>query len=202
MSGFSSRRRILLTATAAVTLSAFMVGCSKKEQELAFQGSDISGTKLGRDLEMQDGSGKLRTLADYKGKVLLVFFGYTQCPDVCPTAMAELSQTVELLGDDAAKVQVIMISVDPARDTPEILSAYVTAFNPSFVGLTGTPEQLSKTAKSFKAYYAKSSGGTADQYGMDHASSFYILDQQGEARVLVSGNASAQDIADDVKLLL
>lgn len=200
MSGFSNRRRILLTASAAVALSAVVAGCGKKE--LAFNGSDIGGTKLGRDLEMQDGTGTVRTLADYKGKVALVFFGYTQCPDVCPTAMAELAQAMELLGNDAAKVQVIMISVDPARDTPEILSAYVTAFNPRFIGLTGTPEQLSKTARSFKAYYAKSPGGTPDQYSMDHASSYYLLDQQGEARVLVSGNASAQDIADDIKLLL
>lgn len=200
MSGFSSKRRILLTASAAVTLSALLAACGK--EEIIFQGSDISGTKLGRDLEMIDGNSQVRHLDDYKGKVVLVFFGFTQCPDVCPTAMAELSQTMELLGDDASKVQVLMISVDPARDTPEILSAYVSAFNPSFVGLTGSSEQLSKTAKSFKAYYAKSPGGSADQYGMDHASSFYLLDQQGEARVLISGNASAQDIAKDIKLLL
>lgn len=200
MSGFSSKRRVLLTASAAVALSPLLAACSKKE--VVFQGSDISGTQLGRDLEMLDGTSQVRRLADYKGKVVLVFFGYTQCPDVCPTAMAELSQTMELLGKDAEKVQVLMISVDPARDTPEILSAYVQAFNPAFVGLTGTPEQLSKTAKSFKAYYAKSPGGTADQYGMDHASSFYLFDQEGESRVLVSGNASAQDIANDIKLLL
>ncbi|HUG59873.1 MAG TPA: SCO family protein [Candidimonas sp.] len=200
MSGFSSKRRVLLTASAAVALSPLLAACSKKE--VVFQGSDISGTQLGRDLEMLDGTSQVRRLADYKGKVVLVFFGYTQCPDVCPTAMAELSQTMELLGKDAEKVQVLMISVDPARDTPEILSAYVQAFNPAFVGLTGTPEQLSKTAKSFKAYYAKSPGGTADQYGMDHASSFYLFDQEGESRVLVSGNASAKDIADDIKLLL
>ncbi len=200
MSGFSSKRRVLLTASAAVALSPLLAACGKKE--VVFQGSDISGTQLGRDMEMLDGTSQVRRLADYKGKVVLVFFGYTQCPDVCPTAMAELSQTMELLGKDAEKVQVLMISVDPARDTPEILSAYVQAFNPAFVGLTGTPEQLSKTAKSFKAYYAKSPGGSADQYGMDHASSFYLFDQEGESRVLVSGNASAQDIAGDIKLLL
>ncbi len=200
MSGFSNKRRILLTTTAALALSAALAGCGKKE--VVFQGSDISGTALGRDLDMIDDSGKPRTLDDYKGKVAVVFFGFTQCPDVCPTAMAELSETMDLLGADAAKVQVLMISVDPARDTPEVLSAYVKAFNPSFVGLTGTPEQLGKTAKSFKAYYAKSSGGTAEQYGMDHALSFYILDQDGEARVLVSGNASAKDIASDIKQLL
>ncbi|RTZ45439.1 SCO family protein [Candidimonas sp. SYP-B2681] len=200
MSVFSSKRRVLLAASTAAVVSSFLAGC--KEKALAFRGSDINGTRLGKDLELQDGSGKVRGLADYKGKVALVFFGYTQCPDVCPTAMAELSQTMELLGPDAAKVQVIMISVDPARDTPEVLSAYVQAFNPSFVGLTGTPEQLNKTAKSFKAYYAKSSGGTAEQYGMDHASSFYVLDQDGEARVLIAGNAKAADIAADIRLLL
>src|SRR5690606_36145150 len=141
-----------------------------------FIGSDITGTHLGRDMAMVDGNGQLRTLADYKGKVTVVFFGFTQCPDVCPTAMAELAQTMELLGDDAQKVQVLMISVDPARDTPEILKAYVSAFNPNFVDLTGTEEQLSTTAKSFKAYYAKSPGATPDQYSMDHASSFYVFD--------------------------
>lgn len=200
MSRFSSKRRVLLTTTAALALSAALAACGKKE--LAFQGSDITGTQLGRDLDMIDGSGKPRTLDDYKGKVAVVFFGFTQCPDVCPTAMSELSQTMELLGSDADKVQVIMVSVDPARDTPEVLSAYVKAFHPSFVGLTGTEEQLGKTAKSFKAYYAKSSGGTAEQYSMDHASSFYILDQDGEARVLVSGNTSAKDIASDIRQLL
>jgi len=200
MSRFSSKRRVLLTTTAALALSAALAACGKKE--LAFQGSDITGTQLGRDLDMIDDSGKPRTLDDYKGKVAVVFFGFTQCPDVCPTAMSELSQTMELLGSDADKVQVIMVSVDPARDTPEVLSAYVKAFHPSFVGLTGTEEQLGKTAKSFKAYYAKSSGGTAEQYSMDHASSFYILDQDGEARVLVSGNTSAKDIASDIRQLL
>jgi protein SCO1/2 len=200
MSVFSSKRRVLLAASTAVFVSSFLAGC--KEEALAFHGSDINGTHLGRDLELQDGSGQTRRLSDYKGKVTLVFFGYTQCPDVCPTAMAELSQTMQLLGPDAAKVQVIMISVDPARDTPDILSAYVQAFNPSFVGLTGAPEKLSKTAKSFKAYYAKSSGGTAEQYGMDHASSFYVFDKEGESRVLIAGNAKAADIAADIRQLL
>ncbi|HUH59577.1 MAG TPA: SCO family protein [Candidimonas sp.] len=200
MSAFLAKRRTLLTVPAALAVSSLLAACTQKE--LAFNGSDITGTHLGRDLDMVDHNGQPRRLADYQGKVALVFFGYTQCPDVCPTAMAELSQTMELLGQDADKVQVLMVSVDPARDTPEILSAYVTAFNPAFVGLTGTPEQLGKTAKSFKAYYAKSSGGTADQYGMDHASSFYILDQEGEARVLVAGNATAKDIAADIRQLL
>lgn len=200
MSAFFAKRRTLLTLPAALAASSLLAACSQKE--LSFIGSDITGTHLGQDLDMVDHDGRPRRLADYQGKVALVFFGYTQCPDVCPTAMAELSQTMELLGKDAENVQVLMVSVDPARDTPEILSAYVQAFHPAFVGLTGTPEQLGKTAKSFKAYYAKSAGGTAEQYGMDHASSFYILDQEGEARVLVSGNATAKDIAADIRQLL
>lgn len=200
MSVFSNKRRTLLTVAMAAGLASALSACGK--EEVAFIGSDITGTKLGREMAMVDGTGQVRTLADYKGKVAVVFFGFTQCPDVCPTAMAELSETMELLGQDADKVQVLMISVDPARDTPEVLSAYVTAFHPSFVGLTGSPEQLGATAKSFKAYYAKSPGATPDQYSMDHASSFYLIDPKGEARVLVSGNASAQDIASDIRQLL
>ncbi|MCC2595941.1 SCO family protein [Pusillimonas sp. MFBS29] len=200
MSVFSSKRRTVLSVAAMVGLVPMLSACGK--EELTFTGSDITGTKLGQEMVMVDGSGQERTLASYKGKVVLVFFGFTQCPDVCPTAMAELAQTMELLGEDADKVQVLMISVDPERDTPEILSAYVSAFDPRFVGLTGTPEQLSTTAKSFKAYYAKAPGPTPDQYTMDHASSFYLIDAEGEARALISGNASADDIASDIRQLL
>ncbi|NYT82129.1 SCO family protein [Alcaligenaceae bacterium] len=200
MLSFSTKRRALIGLAAATALAPVLSACGKKE--VAFLGSDITGTKLGRDLAMQDGSGAVRTLDDYKGKVCVVFFGYTQCPDVCPTSMAELAQVMELLGKDAGDVQVLMVSVDPDRDTPEILSAYTQAFHPSFVGLTGTPEQVATTAKSFKAYYAKAAGPTPDQYTMDHASSFYLIDKQGEARVLVSGKASAQDIASDIRQLL
>ncbi|HEY9279121.1 MAG TPA: SCO family protein [Eoetvoesiella sp.] len=197
---FSNKRRALLTATVAGLLSVTLAACSKSE--LPFQGNDISGTGLGRDLGMVDPSGKTRSLADYKGKVVVAFFGFTHCPDVCPTAMAQLAQAMTLLKDDADKVQVIMITVDPERDTPEILGKYVQAFNPGFTGLTGSAEQLKKTAQSFKAYYAKSPGKTPGEYSMDHGSSFYILDQDGEARVLLRGDASAEAIASDIKLLL
>lgn len=200
MSVFSPPRRRLIAAAIAAATTTVLAGCGPKQ--VSFIGSDISGTKLGQGMTMVDDSGQPRTLADYKGKVVVVFFGFTQCPDVCPTAMAELAQTMELLGKDAEQVQVLMISVDPERDTPPVLSEYVKAFNPAFVGLTGTPEQLSKTAKSFKAYYAKSPGATPDQYSMDHASSFYIIDKDNEARVLVSGNAPAKDIASDIQQLI
>ncbi|WP_323017784.1 SCO family protein [Castellaniella sp.] len=199
---FSVSRRTLLAGIAA-TLPLALIACSPKAAEpLPFEGNDISGTHLGKDLSMTDHSGALRTLADFKGKVLLVFFGYTQCPDVCPTAMAQAAQALELLGEQAAKVQVIMISVDPARDTPDILSAYMQAFDPSFIGLTGTPEQLDKTARSFKAFYAKEPGPTPEQYAMNHSAAFYLMDQDGEARALLGPSLTPEDMAHDIKLLL
>jgi len=199
MHGFLPARRSLLGA-AAVCAALLLAGCGKSAP--AFVGSDITGTHLGSALAMVDNTGSPRTLADYKGKVVVVFFGFTQCPDVCPTAMAEMAHAMELLGDDAGKVQVLMITVDPERDTPEILDSYVKAFNPHFVGLTGSADQLAATAKSFRAYYSKVPGKTPQDYTMDHGSSFYILDQAGEARVLVRGDAPAQDIVKDIRQLL
>lgn len=201
MSGFFGKRRSLITAGVFSALAIALAGCNSAK-DANFVGTDISGSHLGSALSIPDTTGQVRTLADYKDKVAVVFFGFTQCPDVCPTAMAELAQTMELLGNDASQVQVIMITVDPERDTPDILSAYVQAFDPRFVGLTGNAEQLTKTAQSFKAYYAKAPGLTPDQYSMDHASSFYLFDKSGEVRVLVHGNASADDIANDIRQLL
>ncbi|WP_345796677.1 SCO family protein [Castellaniella sp. MT123] len=196
------RRGLLVGAVASISLT-LLAGCTSKAAEpLPFEGNDITGTHLGRDLDMTDTSGKPRTLADFHGKVLLVFFGYTQCPDVCPTAMAQAAQALQLLGAKASNVQVIMISVDPARDTPAILGAYVQAFDPSFVGLTGTPEQLDKTARSFKAFYAKEPGPTPDQYAMNHSAAFYLMDQKGEARALLGPSLTPEDMAHDISLLL
>lgn len=189
---------VFLFITFCTTL--LLAACSPKPPE--FNGSDISGTGLGRDLSIPDTSGQLRTLGDYEGKVVIAFFGFTQCPDVCPTALAELAQTMELLGDQADQVQVLLISVDPERDTPQVLSEYVSAFHPDFVGLTGSAEQLHKTAQSFKAYYAKAPGPTPEQYSMDHSASFYVFDKKGDVRVLISGDSSAEDIASDVRQLL
>ena len=196
------RRRLLAGAFAALPLTLLLPGCSSSAGPLPFKGNDISGAHLGRDLAMIDTHGQQRTLADYRGKVLLVFFGYTQCPDVCPTAMAQAAQTLGLLGDQAADVQVILISVDPARDTPDVLGAYVQAFDPSFVGLTGTPEQLDKTARSFKAFYAKEPGPTPEQYAMNHSAAFYLLDRDGESRALLGPSLTPEDMAHDITLLL
>ncbi|MFV0283488.1 MAG: SCO family protein [Castellaniella sp.] len=197
-----SRRRLLAGALATLPLTLALPGCTSKAEPLPFEGNDITGTRLGRDLDMIDTTGQRRTLADFKGKVLLVFFGYTQCPDVCPTAMAQAAQALQVLGDQARDVRVIMISVDPARDTPEILGSYVQAFDPAFIGLTGTPEQLDKTAKSFKAFYAKEAGPTPDRYAMNHSSAFYLMDREGEARALLGPALTPENMAHDIKLLL
>jgi len=167
----------------------------------SFQGSDITGTHLGQGLALTDQDGKPATLRDYAGKVVVVFFGFTQCPDVCPTALAELAQVMQALGDDADRVQVVLITVDPERDTPPVLRRYVKAFDPRFAGLTGTPEQIRQAAGSFKAYYAKvphPDGG----YTMDHSAAFYLLDKQGEARVLANNTAGADALAHDIRELL
>ena len=196
------RRRLLAGALAALPLTLALPGCSSKAEPLPFEGNDITGSHLGRDLDMVDSTGQRRTLADFRGKILLVFFGYTQCPDVCPTAMSQAAQTMQLLGDRARDVRVIMVSVDPARDTPDILGAYVRAFDASFIGLTGTPEQLDKTARSFKAFYAKEPGPTPERYAMNHSSAFYLMDREGEARALLGPSLTPEDMAHDIELLL
>ncbi|RII83285.1 SCO family protein [Neopusillimonas maritima] len=195
-----SKRRFL-KACAAGSVALALAGCGEQNTTPSFHGSDISGSGLGADLNMTDHTGQTRTLADFNGKALLVFFGFTHCPDVCPTAMAQLAQTMQVLGEEAQNVQVAMISVDPERDTPERLAQYVKAFHPDFIGLTGTPEQLKQTAGSFRAFYGKVEQGDGD-YSMDHSASFYLFDKEGNARVLIRPDAGPQQIADDVMVLL
>lgn len=184
------------------SLSAILLaGCDAKPSS-PFIGHDISGSGLGQNLNMQDSNGTLRTLNDFKGKVLVVFFGYTQCPDVCPTALSQLAQAMQILGDQASEVQVIMITVDPERDTPALLNEYVQLFHPDFIGLSGTAAQLHKTAQSFKAFYIKAPSLQAGQYGMDHSSAFYLLDQTGAIRSLLPGEATPEDLAHDLSVLI
>ncbi len=177
----------------------WLVGCS--DQTAAFRGSDISGTKLGQQWQLTDMNGQVRDQSSFAGKVQLVFFGFAQCPDICPTSLSELSEAMKMLGPDADRVQVLLVTVDPERDTPEILRKYLSSFDPRFLGLTGTPEQVRLAASSFKAFYSKVSRPGGD-YTMDHSASFYLLDRKGEARVLLSNNAGAAAIAHDIKALL
>ena len=166
-----------------------------------FKGSDITGTKLGQNWTLVGMDGKTYAPASFQGKVTLVFFGFAQCPDVCPTALAELTQLMKLLGDRASQVQVLMISVDPERDTPDVLRAYISGFDPRFLGLTGSPEQIKVAAGSFKAYYAKAAGPKGS-YSMDHSSSFYLLDKKGDARVMLNSTVGAAAVAHDIETLL
>ena len=191
--------RQLLAAGLLGLCMLLLTACGEVEPK--FKGSDITGTGLGKDLALTGTDGKPYTLASFKGKVVLAFFGFTQCPDVCPTSLAELTQVMKLLGDDAKRVQVVLISVDPERDTQEVLRAYVSGFDPSFLGLTGTAEQTKKTAASFKAYYGKTAGAQGN-YSVDHSASFYLFDGLGESRVLLSNNAGAAAIAHDIRTLL
>ncbi len=177
----------------------WLTGCS--DQPAAFRGSDITGTKLGQQWKLTDMNGQARDQSSFTGKVQLVFFGFAQCPDICPTSLSELSEAMKLLGPDADRVQVLLVTVDPERDTPEILRKYLSAFDPRFLGLTGTPEQVRLAASSFKAFYSKVPRPGGD-YTMDHSASFYLLDRKGEARVLLSNNAGAAAIAHDIKALL
>jgi protein SCO1/2 len=144
----------------------------------------------------------MRTLADFKGKAVVLFFGYTHCPDVCPTTMAELSQALQQLGTNAARVQVLFVTIDPARDTPNVLSQYVSAFNPTFVGLRPDDAELAKVAKDFRVYYAKVPGKSPDSYTMDHTAASYVFDPSGKLRLFARDGQGAQSWVHDLKLLL
>ncbi|QPF76474.1 SCO family protein [Roseateles sp. DAIF2] len=199
----TTKRHFLLglTATASALLLA---GCDKLggAGKPAFKGIDLSGAEYARELKLTDQDGRERTLGDFKGKVLVVFFGFTQCPDVCPTTMAELAQVKKSLGADGDKVQGIFVTVDPERDTAELLKAYLQSFDPSFVALRGSEEQTKAAAKEFKVFYAKVPGKTDGSYTMDHTAASFIFDTQGRVRVFSRYGSGAQALADDIKLLL
>ena len=174
--------------------------CSPKGPK--FQGVDLTGAEYGRDLPLTDQFGKERSIKDFAGKVVVVFFGFTQCPDVCPTAMAELAEVRRTLGKDGERVQGLFITADPERDTPEVLKAYMTNFDPSFLALRGTPEQLATVAKDFKVYYKKVEGKTPTSYSMDHSAGSFVYDTQGRIRLYTRYGTGAQALADDIRLLL
>ena len=174
--------------------------CSPKGPK--FQGVDLTGAEYGRDLPLTDQFGKERSIKDFAGKVVVVFFGYTQCPDVCPTSMSELAEVKRSLGADGDKLQGIFVTVDPERDTPEMLKGYMASFDPSFIALRGTPEQLVAVAKDFKIYYKRVDGQTPTSYTMDHSAGSYVYDTKGRLRVYHRYGAGAQSLAADVRALL
>jgi protein SCO1 len=191
-------RRDVLHLMGAASLPALLAACDRKPH---FNAVDLTGADYAKGFQLTDTDGKVRTLQDFKGKVVIVFFGYTQCPDVCPTTMADIAQAKKLLGADGAKVQGIFITIDPGRDTPELLKAYVANFGPDFVALRGTPEQTAAVAKDFKVYYKKVEGKDGN-YTMDHSAASFVYDPQGRLRLYARYGAGPQVLADDVRQLL
>jgi len=167
-----------------------------------FQLTDVTGANFGKSLELTDHNGQRRTLADYKGKVVVLFFGYTQCPDVCPVTLAEMAKVAQDLGADAARLQVLFVTLDPERDTRDVLKRYVPQFNPSFIGLYGDAEATARTAKEFKIYFQKKPLEKGGSYTVDHSAGSYILDQQGRLRLFAQYGAGAPALLNDIRLLL
>ena len=194
-------RRPLLQAAAAIAAAPLLLAaCGARKPQ--FNAVDLTGADYAKDFQLPDTDGKVRRLQDFKGKAVVVFFGYTQCPDVCPTTMADIAQAKKLLGADGAKVQGIFITIDPERDTPDLLKAYVANFGPDFVALRGTPEQTAAVAKDFKVYYKKVEGKTPGSYTMDHSAASFVYDPEGRLRLYARYGAGPQVLADDLKQLL
>jgi len=185
----------------SVLLIASILGCSPKP---SFKNVDITGsTAFGNNFSLLDTNGNTKTMADYKGKVVVVFFGFTQCPDVCPTTLTEMDEALKLLGPKADKVQVIFITVDPERDTVSVLAQYVPAFNSSFVGLRPADEAgLEKVAKDFRIYYQKVPGLKSGSYTMDHSAGSYVFDQNGQLRLYIKHAQGPEVLAHDLKNIL
>jgi protein SCO1 len=193
-----SRRHVLLSALAAAALA----GC--QAQKPSFTGIDITGADYATGFDLTDQFGQRRTLGDFKGKAVVIFFGFTQCPDVCPTSLSELAQAKQLLGPDGDRLQVLFVSIDPERDTPEVMKEYMANFDPSFLALYTSVDGLPALAKSFKIYYKKVDGPTPTSYTMDHSAGAYVYDPQGRVRLYhrYSNGQAAQALANDIKLLL
>lgn len=199
------RRRLNVLALSAPALLAapLLSACQQKAAPAAaFKGIDITGAEYAKAFDLPDTEGKRRSLADFKGKVTVVFFGFTQCPDVCPTTMLELAEVKKAMGADGAKVQGIFISVDPERDTPELLKAYVSNFNPDFVALRGTLEETKATAKAFKVFFAKVPGKTKGHYTVDHTAGSYVFDAKGQIRLFTRYGTGADALKHDLQLLV
>ena len=189
----SSSRRFWSIITCSLALAA-CDGAAK------FKSTDITGAEYGRSLELADTSGRMRRLEDFRGKAVVLFFGFTHCPDVCPTTLADLATVMKTLGPDAERVQVLFVTVDPERDTPEQLAKYVQAFDPRFLALRGDLAATQRVAKDFKIYFEKRKQG--DSYTVDHSAQSYVIDPQGRLRLLVRHDRLAQDLPDDLRVIL
>ena len=192
---------MLLRSLMALMLACVLAACN--DGKPSFKNTDITGADYAKGFALTDHTGKARTLEDFKGKVVSIFFGFTHCPDVCPTTLAEMKGVLDKLGsDDAKRVQVLFVTIDPERDTPALLANYVPAFHPSFIGLSGSPEATAKMAKDFKVFYQKVPGKTPGSYSMDHSAGSYVYDPQGRLRLFVRHGMPLEGLVADFKLLL
>jgi len=191
----------VLVLLSFLLLGAALAGCDPRAPEARFQLTDVTGAPFGKALALTDHNGKARTLDDFKGKVVVIFFGFLNCPDVCPTTLAELGQVAKALGPDAARLQVLFVTVDPERDTPEVMRQYVTSFHPDFLGLRGDAPATAQAAKEFKIFYQKQPPSGAS-YSVDHSAGTYILDPQGRLRLYAQYGTSADAFLKDIRLLL
>jgi len=174
--------------------------CSEKTQ--SFTSIDLTGANYAKDFELTDHNGQVRHLKDFAGKVVVMFFGYTQCPDVCPTSMLELAEIKKALGKDGDRLQALFVTVDPQRDTPEILKAYMANFDPTFLALYTTPDKLAALAKDYKVYYKKVEGKTPTSYTMDHSAGSFVYDPQGQLRLFTRYGTGVAGLTQDIRQLL
>lgn len=190
-------------AAAALACSVIAAGCDKLSgTKSPFKAIDVTGAPMGGELRLTDHNGKPRTLADFRGKVVLVNFGYTQCPDVCPTTLADLASAMKKLGADASQVQVLFVTLDPKRDKPELLRQYLPAFDPTFLGLYGDAQATSKVTRDFKIYAQERPGKTPETYTVDHAAQTFAYDRHGKLRLVMGYGMAPEAIAADVRILL
>lgn len=195
-----SPRAMLLAGGSALAAGglAFLYPVRNRE----FNSVDITGADYARDFSLPDHSGQLRTLKDFQGRAVAVFFGFTQCPDVCPTTLTEMARVKQLLGNDGGRLQVIFITVDPGRDTPQVLEAYMRNFDPQYLALAPSEQQLAEVTKEFKIYYKKVEGKTPTTYSMDHSAVTYIFDPRGRARLYARYGLKPEELASDMRILL
>jgi protein SCO1/2 len=180
-----------------------LAGCDKLlSARSPFKGVDVTGAPMGKELRLTDHNGKPRALDDFRGKVVMVNFGYTNCPDVCPTTLADLASAVKKLGADASRVQVLFVTVDPKRDTPELLRQYVPAFNPDFLGLAGDAAATKKATNDFKVYAQAREGKSSDNYTVDHSAQTFVFDRDGKVRLIFGYGMTPDAMASDLRVLL
>jgi protein SCO1/2 len=190
----------VLVAIGVVLAALHLSGCSKPDE--SFHATNITGAPFGRSFDLTDHTGRRVASADFLGKVVVIFFGYTQCPDICPTTLTAMKEAMNLLGPDAERVQVLFVTVDPERDTPAVLAAYVPWFDARFLGLYGDANATLEIAREFRVFYAKVKGETALGYSIDHSATSYAYDSQGHIRLLIRHGETPQNIAADLHKLL